>query len=202
MAVANIIETSDPRSFSFLAFPEQNPLNYQYIQDQFNNISDTLIGAGREFIEASKEIYDRVNSNEALRAAKAALRLSKGIIHSNIIQPLNNLNEIRSAGPIMQRYIMAEPVIRKAYHKQRIDGYSDTYIDLEPKEVGENHYDYRRVMDGMVVIEDDGWVATTYCLDDRGEEELTIDEKVDIINVWDLARAYFESGEDPTDIYS
>ena len=52
---------------------------------------------------------------------------------------------------------MAQPDIRSLYHKGHCDGYSDTYVDMEPGLVGEQHYDYRRVMDGVVEETETGW---------------------------------------------
>ena len=51
----------------------------------------------------------------------------------------------------MKRYIMANPHVREAYQEQRIAGYDGTYKDPFADDTIENHYDYRRVMNGVVV---------------------------------------------------
>lgn len=208
MATANVIMTNTPTAFNAIAFPEQNPVNRLYIENQLNNFSNTLLDAGRQFLETSKDIYQQINDNEVVRSAKAALRMARGVYHSNTIQELYSLEELRSAQLTMQRYIMAEPNIRAAYHKQRCDGYSDTYIDVQPNHIKHDHYDYCRVMDGMVrdVVDDDSedtWVVNTYAQDAVGNDtdELSFDEKTDIIYTWELAKMFMEANEDPTDIY-
>ena len=109
----------------------------------------------------------------------------------------------------MQRWIMANPDVRKLYHEQRIDGYSDTYEDIHENSIGESHYDYRRVMNGIVVDNDDeeadyGWSSVTY-FEDLAEEdrELRIDEQYDILSSWHYLQRYLAVGkEDPTSLFN
>ena len=194
-------------SFNYLVFPEQSPAVANYIQNQLSNFSQSLTDIGRNFIEASRNIYEKVNDSNAIRMAKAVLRMSKGIFHPNEIIPLETLEEIRAAQPLMQRYIMADPVIRSMYHKQQIDGYSDTYSDIDPKCIGDNHYDYRRYMTGIVqdtVDEngEDGWVARNFYDEARLDDvDLDLQQKVMILRTQDVARMFMEAGKDPTDIF-
>lgn len=202
MATVNVIQAGDPTVFDMLAFPEQSPANQVYIENQLSQFSNTVTDIGKAFLDASKDIYQKVNDSNAIRAARAALRTAKGIFHPNVITQLETLDDIRAAQPTMQKYVMAYPEIRDVYHKQRCDGYSDTYRDMEPNYIGEDQYDYRRIMSGMVVETDDGWECTTYAHDDLdGDRDLTVDEKVDILNTWDLIQGFMDAGEDVTDIY-
>lgn len=204
---ANVIHTGSVDSFDYLVAPEQNPMNQMYIENQFSNISSTLTDIGRRFMETSKALYDKINDSAAIRMAKAAIRVAKSVFHPNAIIELESLEQLQAAQPIMQRYVMADPTIRRLYHAQQIDGYSDTYKDVEPGKVGHAHYDYRRVMDGMVreVVDadgEDGWVVNTYAEDlNEGDRHLDLNEKVDIINTQTLARMFIEAGEDCTNVF-
>lgn len=203
----NVIHGGNVGSFDLLTHPNQNPINQQYIQSQLVNFSQSLTDLGRKFMETSQEIYERVNNSEAMRQARAAIRSVKGMFDPNEISYLDNLERIRMAQPLMQRYIMAEPVLRDLYHRQQCDGFSTTYADVEPGCVGQNHYEWRQVMTGVIqdAKTDDGedsWIARNFYEDLRPEDhELTIEEKVSILSTWELARTFIEAGQDPTDIF-
>lgn len=207
MTRINVIPTDYVESFNYLITPEQNPINSQYLHNQFQQMSDTLTGIGKKFIEASKQIYETVNNSDTIRMAKAAIRMAKGMFHPNTIISLETLDDLRAAQPVMQRWLMAEPTIRNIYHEQKCDGYSHNYVDVHPNDIGDNHYDYRRVMDGIIVEQTDEqgestWSAKTYA-DDLFEEDrdLTIDEKANILQSWEIMRMFIKAGEDPTNIY-
>lgn len=203
----NVIPVGSVESFDYLLYGEQNPVNSGYFQNQIQNFSSTLNDVGRRFIEGSREVYARINDSEVARLARLAVSKVKNIFHPNSIVPLETLDELRVCQPMMQRYMMANPVIRQLYHEQRCDGYSDSYVDLHPKQVGKDHYDYRRVMNGMiqdtVVDGQDSWSVTCW-LDDtiEGDRELLFSEKSHILSSWELAELFIAQGTDPTSIYS
>jgi len=203
----NVIDSGHVSSFDYLLFPDQNPINQIYIQNQLAQFNASLTDIGKKFLEASQNIYNTINDSNTIRMAKAALKMAKGLFHPNVIVPLETIEDLRAAQVIMQRYIMAEPMLRSYYHKQRCDGYSDTYIDVEPGRVGDDHYDYRRVMDGVVVdiTDTDGnyeWSCKNYYEDlHTGDRELTSDEKVDVMNTWDVMKIFVDAGKDPTCIF-
>jgi len=206
--IVDVIHGGNVDSFDYLAFPTQNPNNQVYIQNQLANFSQSLTDIGRKFIETSQAIYEKVNDSNTIRIAKAAVRMAKGMFHPNEIVQLKTLEEFRFAQPIMQRYIMAEPGLRELYHKQQVDGYSDSYADVEPAFVGVDHYDYRRVTDGIIedTVDENGedtFVCRNYFEDLRPDDvELSIEDKSNILSSWDLIRMFRESGQDPTDPFA
>lgn len=202
----NVIEAGVD-SYDYLIYPEQNPINQTYIQNQLNNFSSTLTDVGMKFVEASRAIYEKINDSTAIRTARAAVRMAKGMFHPNMIVPLESIDDIRAAQPMMQRYIMADPTIRALYHNQQCDGYSDTYVDLEPGRIADNHYDYRRVMDAMVFDAEDAdgdyeWRSKNYYEElAPGDRELTFQEKNDILTTWSVMDMFIEAGKDPSNIF-
>jgi hypothetical protein len=110
------------------------------------------------------------------------------------------MGAMQQAPVVMQRWIMAEPTVRTLYHKQECDGFSDTYKDMSPGIVGEQHYDYRRVMDGVIQEDGDSWCAKFY-MDDlvEGDTPLIFRDKMDILSTWERVTMYIAAGdEDPT----
>lgn len=193
--------------FNAFAFPERHQGTMRYLEEQYNRGMEHLTEAGRAFMERGRQVYEKYNSSAALRKARAAVRQVRNMFRNKAIKPLNTLDELQSAGPVMQRYLMANPVVRERYHQQRCDGYSDTYTDMSPSDIGESHYDYRRVMTGVVQDlpvgddgEEQGWHVKIY-LDplEEGDRELDLEERVDVLSAWDVMNSFMAKGkEDPT----
>lgn len=182
----------------------KHPGTVNYLQSQMDtlsNMSQSFLSAGQSFVERAKEVYDRFNSSDAVRKARAAIRKLGNVFQTNEITDIWDIGGMQNAPPISQRFIMAEPTVRELYHQQRIDGYSETYVDMQPGVVGEDHYDYRRAMNGIVQeIEDDPdyewklkiWTEDLY----EGDRELSMDEKHDVQMLWHRVRHYIKKGQD------
>lgn len=207
MTTINVVHAGDTSSFDYLIFPNQNPANQISIQNQLQQFSQTLTDTGRKFLEASATIYQQIHDSDVARMARAALRSAKGIFHPNQIMDLETLEELQSAQVMMQRYIMAQPDIRGLYNAQRCDGYSDTYVDIDPGAILDSHYDYRRVMDTVIQEEGEGesysWFTRMYCEDLlEGDRELDFEERVSILGTWDVLKMFVQAGkEDPTNAW-
>lgn len=206
MSFINVIPVLGQESFDYLVYPEQNVFNTQYFYNQAHQLSQALTSFGQSFMQTSRNIYNQINDSETIRLAKAALRYARGVNKPNVILPLTQLEDIRTAQPVMQRYVMAYPDLREYYHQQRVDGYSDTYVDLYPDQKGTDHYDYRRVMQSIIQEDPkDPTQWTAWQFDEtlmEGDRELEFYEQVSILKTWDVIAMYLQTGlSDPTDIY-
>lgn len=194
--------------FNALAFGNKHPGTLSFLQNQIShiqNMSHVFTDAGNRFVSAATDIYNRHNSEEALRRVSAAVRKLSHVFQTNSIRYIDNVASLQHAPVIMQRYIMAEPLVRNMYLEQRCDGYSGSYVNIHGNDMGDDNYDYRRVMDGFVQdhVEEDGvvnWKASLYIEElVEGDRKLTIEEQVDIIDTWEAIRYAMKLGEeDPT----
>lgn len=202
MIVASVIPVNTAGSFDALIYPNQHVNNFGYLSNQFNVFAEKLGELGKEFIEKGKQAFDNFNKSQIAVQARALAKKATGIFKPDVVLSFNALEDFAAAQNTMQRYVMACPEIRELYHKQRCDGYSDTYVDMDKGKVGEAHYDYRRVMNGIVQFDsDDNWKSVEYLEDLReGDRDLDIGEQVDILNTWDIARIFINAGKDPTNI--
>jgi hypothetical protein len=194
------------QEFNALLYSPKHPSTVDFIKNQLNNFSNTLTDAGRTFLQDSSELIEKFNGSEAMRLSRVAYKKVSNLFQKDVIKPLCEVTEFQIAQLQMQRWIMAEPTVRTLYHQQRIDGYSETYVDVQPEATGDEHYDYRRVMDGIVTdlpVDGDseaGWSHTQF-IDDlkEGDRELDIDEQSDILITWANVKAIIDAGkEDPT----
>lgn len=181
-----------------------------YLSQQFNNNLNNLTDVGRRLYQESQQLFERFSGDSAVRFIKSIARAGAAAWQHDAIRPITTIGELQFAPPTMQRWIMAEPEVRRRYHEQRLDGYSHYYVDVAPDDIGRTHYDYRRAMQGLIVMNESDdpnlpeWSATTY-LDDvyEGDNELTISEKADIQHTWASVRAFLRDGhDDPTDRFN
>lgn len=185
----------------------QHPDNSRYIAEQFNNFSGYLGDVGQRFVDRAKAAYEEFQNSGIHRMAKVAVGLFNRQFHPNDITPLETIEDIQCAMPVMQRYVMAQPDLRAKFHEQKCDGYSGSYIDTAPGEVGEKHRDWRRVMTGMVVMVNDpdkpyDWESTQYSDDeDTTEAPLTFREQCNIIPTWKLAKLALQAGIDVSNVH-
>lgn len=197
--------------FDALVYGKPHPSTMQFLSNQFENMSASVQNAGQQFFDAARNMYEQLSGSHAMRVFRAAGRAVRAAWQLDEIRQLETMGDFQHAPLAMQRYLMAEPTTRALYQQQRIDGYSETYRDLFPGDIGENHYDYRRVMNGIVVVDEShedpnehGWHATTY-YDEQlpDDDDLQLSEQVDILDAWERLRAKIAAkGEDPTSRYN
>jgi hypothetical protein len=180
----------------------QNQANSDYFASAINGFKQlNFIGdVASRIVESAASAYERFNGSEAMRLARAMTRQVTGMFAPDIIRPLLTIGDLQTAQLTMQRWVMANPVVRGFHMEQRCEGYSDTFTDPHPGVVGEKHYDYRRVMDGVIRVTEDGWEAKHYVenlLPD--DKSLSHEDKVDILKTWDVVEAFMAQGmDDPT----
>lgn len=204
--MANVM-VGGTQTFDALAYGKRHPGTQNFFEQQLNTIgqfaTNMLTEAGKTFFSNVEDLYEKFHGSEAMRVARAVARKVKSIWQTDDVRFINDIGDMQQAQFVMQRWIMANPVVRDLYHQQRCDGFSDTYIDAHPGAIGRDHYDYRRVMDGVLVEEGDDWVIRNY-FDDiaEGDTELSLDEKIDILSTWEWIEHHISKGEeDPTSQY-
>lgn len=197
--MANVI-IGDSGTFNAAAFGVQDWRAQEFLAQQYDSLSSQLTESGKAFFAGAKEVFEQLSGSQAMRLARAAARKVRSLWNCDEIQRILEIGVMQHAPPTMQRWIMAEPTVRKMYQEQRVDGYGETYQDMHKGDIGENHYDYRRVMNGIVVEDEHGnFTAPTFFDELLDEPELTIEEQVDILDTWTALKAFLRKGnEDPT----
>lgn len=190
-------------AWNAIAYGQQNPLNLGYFKQQLENIGTNLNEQAKVFYQDVQDLYNKFNSSEAMRLMRSAMKSAASLFNDNIIRPLTTVDELQNASLQMQRWIMANPIIRQMYHDQQCDGYSDTYVDIEPGKVADQHYDYRRVMDGIVVCNEDQEYFTEYFEDlYEGDRDLILSEQSDVLRTWEVLEVMVKAmKDDPTSQY-
>lgn len=201
------VVTGGSREFDMAFSGEPHPSTVQYLRNQVESLGQFVGTASAAWIDRVQDSYNRFSSDDALRHARAAMRKVSSYFQADNIRELTTLGQVQNAPVMMQRFLMAVPEIRQMYMDQRIDGYSSSYVDMQPGMIGEDHYDYRRVMQGRVIDlpvseenPEGGWKVTTF-FDElhEGDRELRLQEQNDVLSSAELMRCMMATAlDDPT----
>lgn len=207
--MANIIR-GDDSTFNALTMGEMHPNTMNFLQSQIEAPTTMLTEQGQQFFNHTRDLYDRFKESRSMRLINAARRAVGSIWQRNEIRQLETIEDFQWAPQKMQRFIMAEPEVRRLYHAQRVEGYTGTYRDAYAGDVGEHHYDYRRATNGFVFVNEDPaddepeWTAVTYYDDlDEGDRPLELDEQTDVIlSMKQVVNLIRQGKDDPTSRYN
>lgn len=205
MIKINVLPPSNPFALSSLAFPEVSQQAQEWVKTQLFSENAMLTQAGSEFLNSSVEAYRALVDGAAIRGVRKLARMVSGLMHPNSIYAMRSYEELRAAKPVMQRYIMACPEIRTLYHRQLCDGYSDSYFDMHPKSVAEDHYEWRQVMSGVAQENPEKpgefFIREYFEALYEGDSPLSAAQKFDVLDTWDVVRRAIIEKIDPTNIF-
>ena len=187
--------------FNYCLYPETPKTFTNYLQQNMASLSDRLGGLNNSFVDMTRKMFAKNNDEKALAAARSIAEAGKMLFDMNIIQLLMSIQDIQNAKPLMQRFIMAMPEMTQLHNDQKIESYFGSFVDQENGAVGENRLDYRKVMDGIVTINTEGYTSWTHYYDDPisdGDVELTVRNQFNILETWDSLAAAIAQGIDPS----
>lgn len=192
-----------------LLYGDVHPGTQRFFESQRASGFSRLTQTAKAFAEEAVERFGFMATERTKRLINDVRRAATWAWHGDYIRPLRTVDEIQLAGPKMIRYIMAEPVVRKMYQQQQLAGYDEYYQDSQPEALGEEHDDYRRVMDGIVVVDEPDaagdalWHADHFA-DEYLEDDPPLDfqQQLDVLETWACVRgAIVERLRDPTSLY-
>lgn len=192
------IHTGGMSAFRMAAFEPPTDRDIEYLRDRLQYKAATYGEAPRRYASSALELYNTINSSEAIHRARVLWRNTNNAYTGDYMRSVTSVKDFQNAGATMQRWIMACKEVREAYHRQLIDGYHDTYVDASPGLVGDQHVDYRMVMDGVMYRPDE--TSDDLCFDMfydlPKDEQLEPDQVHDIMDIWALGRYYLAQNDD------
>lgn len=168
-----------------------------YLNDRLNSTLERIKSVGSSFVNATRGLYDKYNSREAIQRAKMVLHGAGMHLAQDIIYPVR-YDAYRDINLLMQRYVMSQPDVSDMYRRNLCHGFQDTFVDPEPGTYGEDRYDYQRVMSGVLQFEENGDGYFKFYSNDDPEEELDNLDKISVLDSWDTVVRLIAEGKDPT----
>jgi len=176
--------------------PDNNTLNW--LNNSMSTAREALTGIADHMVNAASDLYNRVNSNAAINAAKSLVANVGRHDNPYMIYGLQD-DTVCNANYIMQQYVMANPQVQELYQNNMCYGFEESYYNPEPDVHGEDRYDYQRVMDGVLYEdnEHDEMVINHYSNTD--EVEISTGDQHVILDSWAHVENMILNGIDPTD---
>ena len=146
------------------AFNEFSNRIYQNLQTSYNFINDKLVQYGilSELHQQGVQVVD------------------------NYYMELNSFAALQNANLTMQRWVISHPQVKQMYLDQNIDGYSETYKNVFGGGVGEQDYNHRRIMEGVVQDTPNGFIIKNFIEDLLpGDRQPTHYEQVQMLHTYD-----------------
>lgn len=203
--MAKLVVLDDFNRAGDLTFYNVDDSVQKHISSKFDTFVNVVRDVGDGFVNSMRDLYETSVSDRAMQLGDLMRQKIGHIFDLNMIRKVNTVDTIRSAPDIMRRWVMAEPTIRDRYQSGAASGYDRDFVNLYPHEKsGTSHYDYRRVTNGVVQIDDDGNGFSEQYHEIVPEEDiLTITQQALILNSWDVIKASIKSGNnaDPTSMW-
>lgn len=192
-----------------------------YIQTTNNYFSNNLTTVGQELVQSANNMFARLETSEAAKIAKAALRAVNVYFQNDVISQMYTVSDLQEAPDCMLRWIMAHPTLQEYYHDNRIDGYGNRYqpqYAFNEGTVGWLNPDYVTVQQGWIepVIEtrtikdesgeeieiEETYDEFTWVLTDEDEPEELLDVEAAIVrSAYELVDIAIQNNQDPTSYY-
>lgn len=192
-----------------LMYGDSHPGTTQYFESHRGQAFGSLTETAQRFMDNAVDRFGFMAQESTQRLIQDVRRTVNWAWHGDYIRPLRTVADLQMASPLMQRVVMAEPTIRQMYHRQQLAGYDGLYVDNQPGVVGHDHYDYQRVMHGILTESTDeegneAFEFTEYLEHTQdGDRKLTFIDQLDCLRSWGSALAAIKArGKDPTSQYN
>lgn len=174
--------------------PSQSSLDYMHTTG--NMFTASLNQYAQTFYQNYSDAYRRISYTEDLQLIKAAMRAADNYMLPNRIMHYTSIGELQNAAPIMQSWIMANPVVRELWFSNQLDGYSGSYTNWYGNAVGMDHVEYQAAVNGVYRDVDGMMQCEIYPL---CPHEMEIQDQVQILGTWIEIEDYIKrKKEDPT----
>lgn len=170
-----------------------------WINERTAQIRPMLSATANSFFEQARNMHQMISTSDAIQALRNLTFKKENLWESNQIHRINNVGGMQTANQVNQRWIMAHTPVRELYLANSLAGYGESYVNIHGNTVGSDNYDYRRVMSGvMTTVVDSNMIREYHEVIPVGDEPLTLHQRVDIINNWNLLNTLLEEELDPT----
>lgn len=152
MGATIIYDSSDDFIDALSARPDRRMS--EYLAESVRGYVAAARDTGGRFVEYVKDRFEELSSRRYRDRVEHNRRLLNATWETNEYRTITVPDRIITAPPIMRRWIMAHPTLRKSYLEDGCSGYDGDFYNPHKQGVGEKHYDYRRVMDGAITTTD------------------------------------------------
>lgn len=161
---------------------------------------------GRLMVQEALQRTEAINGFAAIQAARAVANQIRGMNGMHDFMHLHTVEDFQAAPLTMVNWIMTDPALLNMYRRGHIEGWSDTFVDSSPNDIGIDSTAYAILNNGLLTPHPEtGWMYYNYNIDWTGFEPLTIRD-IDFVKcaqrrLTDLIENAGPGDQDPTSQY-
>lgn len=190
----NQVIYGDEGAINELVYGSRSDALITELKQQISIQNPMLTEQGRLHAQHAHRVFEEVSGWDVVRAARRAVAAAEGYVQSSQIALYETVEQFQMAPPRQQRWIMAHPETRRLFQAGRIDGYSESYVDIQPDAIGRDHYDYSLAIHGVTrgyeFVKEDGEVDLKYENTQIKRDLASWDEPLSQRNILDIARLH------------
>lgn len=122
----------------------------RYINTQLESLGNFASNVGNSLYETLQESLNKVTSNLRKNQIREELVGQQFQEIRFEFEELTTFRDLQLANPLMQRWVIAHPELKQHYLDQNINGYENSFVNTSGRFSGEEDYDYRLVMNGII----------------------------------------------------
>lgn len=174
------------------------------IRQRMENTARSFGLAGSDLFTRAMGRFESFDFERLERKIDSLKRKVSHMFDRDEIRPMSRIGQFQQAGPVQQRWLMANPRAQRLYEKDMMNGWRKSFINYFEGRYGEDNEDYQAVMDGIYVFNEDGGAVNTQYLtirDDDNRGPLRFSEQTLIKDVmWANFNTFLDEGlDDPSD---
>lgn len=212
----NILPPGPPRMMEATVFATPNNAFMSYVQQRNNDLDhrmSTFYGAqGQAFLQSSSTFYHNYAQSYGLQKSEIiAEQTATATSHLNgLITPLEDIDDIRGAKGAVVDFLMANPPMTELMNQNRIDAYSEHWVNREGSAVGFQRESFRVVVNHMgrsgwdptwnEETDEEEWSACSTDLEDEGGHLPSFQTQSNILKAWDIQNIALKKMLDPSSI--
>lgn len=200
--MAYLVEDYDPDVINANTYGMVTREDMSFLQ-RLNESVEPFREMSSRYLRRSIDMFSNFDFEGVRNKLKSVSRRWGDRFGTDEIVLLDSIKALQGARPRMRKYSMAMPRLRKLYLHGRVEGFGDLYEMVDRTEDTRLVKEYREVMNGSFVgnDEEDAYVTHMDVVDENGFEELSAIEKVIIRQGWDAISQWLdENDEDPTSL--
>lgn len=147
---------ADDQVFRALAYGAPRSEDRDYLRDHIESAATRLGRTATAFVERARERFDSFDLRALDRKLDAIKRKVRHAFDDDNIRPMTRIGQFQQAGINQQRWLMANTKARRLVQQDRMFGWRGSYRDMEPGKIGDQHRDYRCVVNGIARNDEHG----------------------------------------------
>ncbi|QTH80349.1 hypothetical protein PA10_00149 [Pseudomonas phage pPa_SNUABM_DT01] len=195
---------ADDQEFGVMHYGLPRSEDRAAIRQRMENTARSFGLTGSDLFSKAISRFESFDFDKVERKLDALKRKVTHLFDRDEIRPMWKIGQFQQAGPVQQRWLMANPRAQKLFEADMMYGWRDTFVNHHKGRYGEENPDYRAVMDGLVVFNEEGGAVCTQFLTDRDADNRGVlnfsDQTLVHGSMWANFGAFLDEGlDDPGD---